>query len=44
MEIKCKNTSIGYQSVLIQEINFQFTSGNIYVITGKNGEGKTCLV
>lgn len=44
MEIKCKNTSIGYQRVLIQDINFTFTSGNIYVITGKNGEGKTCLV
>lgn len=44
MEIKIKNVSVGYQSSLIKNINLHLVSGNIYIIVGKNGEGKTCLV
>lgn len=42
--ISVKNLSIGYDSVILSGISLNFEFGKKYVITGKNGVGKTTFI
>lgn len=42
--ITLKNVSIGYDKILLQNLNLKFEFGKKYVIVGKNGVGKTTLL
>lgn len=39
-----KNLKIGYETVILDNLNIKFEFGNKYVITGKNGIGKTTFL
>lgn len=42
--VKTKNLSIGYDTPLIENLNFEIREGEKCIITGKNGVGKTTLL
>ncbi|MGH4141076.1 ABC transporter ATP-binding protein [Clostridium sp.] len=45
MNIKVKDLYFGYNDkYLLEKINLEFKSGNIYAILGRNGSGKTTLI
>ncbi|MES9927653.1 MAG: ABC transporter ATP-binding protein [Candidatus Thiodiazotropha sp. 6PDIVS] len=42
--IETKNLSVGYKETLVEHISISLSSGDLLVIQGKNGSGKTCLL
>lgn len=44
MEINLKNLAIGYDKALVNHINLNFIQGEVNIILGRNGEGKTTLL
>ena len=44
MEIKLQSLAVGYEDILVNDINIDFKIGQINVILGRNGEGKTTLL
>lgn len=42
--LKVEHLSIGYDKILLNNLNFEFMFGNKYVIVGKNGVGKTTFL
>ncbi len=44
MKIKFFNTVIGYDKVLIEDFNYEFSDNKFVMLVGKNGSGKSCLL
>ncbi len=44
MKLKINNLAIGYDAVLLENINAELNAGDIAILYGKNGSGKTTLV
>ena len=44
MFLQIKNTTIGYQKPLISEVNASLDFGDVCLLIGNNGVGKTTLI
>ena len=44
MFLEIKNTTIGYQKPLISEVNASLDFGDVCLLIGNNGVGKTTLI